>query len=171
MLVLSSSYELATTYLQVFLPWMFCSELVLSFACVYFVITGHFLPVWGFSILRPNLASTEKSAAGKVGLTLPRLIQRCSNILQWWRNHRLKFPALSDLARNKFWVITTNGGSERVYCMTGHVVNNRRANLKSSSVNDVLFFSGTSQLRMKCSKLTKRFHIFALQCSLKWTTE
>ena len=72
MLALSSSYELATTYLQVFLLWMFCSELVLSFACVNFVITGHFLPVGGLSILRANLASTEKSAAGKVGLTLPR---------------------------------------------------------------------------------------------------
>ena len=42
MLALSSSYELATTYLQVYLLWVFCSELVLSFACVYFVITGHF---------------------------------------------------------------------------------------------------------------------------------
>ena len=72
MLALSSSYELATTYLQVFLLWMFCSELVHSFSCVYFVITGHFLRVEGVSILRANLASTEKSAAGKVGLTLPR---------------------------------------------------------------------------------------------------
>jgi len=50
MLALSSSYELATTYLQVVLLWMFCSKLVLSFACVYFVITGHFLPVWGLTI-------------------------------------------------------------------------------------------------------------------------
>ena len=72
MIALSSSYELATTYLQVYLLWMFCSELVLSFACVYFVITDHLLPVWDLSILRANLASTEKSAAGKVGLTLPR---------------------------------------------------------------------------------------------------
>ena len=69
MLVLNNSHELATTYLQVFLLWMFCSELVLSFACVYFVVTGHFIPVWGLSILRANLASTEKSAAGKLGLT------------------------------------------------------------------------------------------------------
>jgi len=74
MLALSSSYELATTYLQVYLLWMFCSEPVLSFACVYFVITGHFLPVWGLSILRANLASTEKTAAGKVGLTSPRYL-------------------------------------------------------------------------------------------------
>jgi len=72
MLVLNNSYELTATYLQVFLLWMFCSELVLSFACVYFVVTGHFMPVWGLSILRANLASTVKSAVGNVGLTLPR---------------------------------------------------------------------------------------------------
>jgi len=45
MLVLNNSYELAATYLQVFLHWMFCSELVLSFACVCFVVAGHFMPV------------------------------------------------------------------------------------------------------------------------------
>jgi len=43
--VLNNSYELATTYLQVFLLWMFFSELVLSFACVYLVVTGHFIHV------------------------------------------------------------------------------------------------------------------------------
>jgi len=51
---------------------MFCSELVLSFACVCFAVIGHFILLWGLSILRANLASTEKSAAWKVGLTLPR---------------------------------------------------------------------------------------------------
>jgi len=52
---------------------------VLSFACVYFVVTGHFMPLWGLSILRANLASIEKSAAGKVGLlTLPRCSQTIS---------------------------------------------------------------------------------------------
>ena len=45
MLVLNNSYELGTTYLQVFFLWMFCSELVVSFACVYFVVRGHFMPL------------------------------------------------------------------------------------------------------------------------------
>jgi len=53
-----------------FLLWMLCSELVLSFACVYFVVSAHFMRFWGFSILRANLASIETSAAGTVGLTL-----------------------------------------------------------------------------------------------------
>jgi len=79
MLVLNNSYELGTTYLQVFLLWMLCSELVLSFACIYFVVSGHFMPFWGLSSLRANLASTEKSAAGKVFTqvftTLPRWLE------------------------------------------------------------------------------------------------
>jgi len=69
-------------------------------------------------------------------------VQKCSNVLQWWRDHRLKFPALSDLARNRFWVMTTNAASDRVFCMAGHVVNSRRANLKSSFENGTLFFNG-----------------------------
>ena len=44
MLAFNNSYELGTIYLQVFLLWMLCSELVLSVACVYFVVTGHFMP-------------------------------------------------------------------------------------------------------------------------------
>jgi len=68
LLVLNNLYEFGATYLQVFLPWMLCSEPVLSFACVYFVVSPHFMPFWGFSILHANLAPIDKIAAGKVGL-------------------------------------------------------------------------------------------------------
>jgi len=64
MLVLNNSSELGTTYLQVFLLWMVCSELALSFDCFHFVVTGNFMPFWGLSILRGNLVSTEKSEWG-----------------------------------------------------------------------------------------------------------
>jgi len=46
----------------------------------------------------------------------------------------------------------------------GHMVNSRRANLKSLSVNNILFFNGALKLRTKCSRLTKRFPIFTLHC-------
>ena len=59
-------------------------------------------------------------------------------------------------------MMTTSACSERVYCTAGHVVNSRAANLKSSSVNDILFFNGDLKLRTKRSSLTKRFHIFIL---------
>ena len=67
MLVLNNSYELGTTYLRFFFLWMFCSELVVSFACVYFVVTGDFMPLSGLSIFRANLASTEKVRMEKSG--------------------------------------------------------------------------------------------------------
>jgi len=66
LLVLNNLYELGATYLKVFLLWMLCSEPVLPIACVYFVVSAHFMPFLGFSVLRANLASIEKSAAGKV---------------------------------------------------------------------------------------------------------
>jgi len=50
-------------------------------------------------------------------------------------------PALSDLVKNTLCVMATSTVSERVFRMAGHVVNSRRANLKSSSVNDILFFN------------------------------
>jgi len=59
-----------------------------------------------------------------------------------------------------FCVIATSAASERVFSMTGYVVNSRRTNLKSSSVNDVLFSAVLLKLRKKRLRLTKRFHIF-----------
>jgi len=53
------------------------------------------------------------------------------------QEHRLEFPALSDLARNTLWEMGTSAASERVFSMAGHVVNSRRANLNSLSVNDI----------------------------------
>ena len=49
--------------------------------------------------------------------------------------------ALSDLARNALCVMATSAASERVFSMARYVVNSRRANVKSSSVNDILFFN------------------------------
>jgi len=77
--------------------------------------------------------------------------------------HRLEFPAFSDLARNMFCMMATTVASEQVFNMAGHVVNRRRANLKSSSVNDILFFSSAAKAK-KRARLTKKFHNFTLQC-------
>jgi len=50
--------------------------------------------------------------------------------------------------------------------MTGHVVKSRIEILKSSSVNDILFFNSALKLRTKRSGLTKRF-TFALSSVYK----
>jgi len=38
-----------------------------------------------------------------------------------------------------FCIMATIAASEQVFSMAGHVVNSRRANLKSSSVNDISY--------------------------------
>jgi len=50
---------------------------------------------------------------------------------------------------------------ERVFIIGGHVVNSRKANSKSSLVNDILIFN--SALRKKHSMFDARFHIFTFQ--------
>ena len=82
----------------------------------------------------------------------------CSDILQWQRDHGLEFPGLTDLARNAFCVMATSAAYERMFSIYDNVVNSRRANLKGSSVNDILFVN--SALRIKRWSLI-RFQIFA----------
>jgi len=56
--------------------------------------------------------------------------------------------------------MTTSAASGRVLCVTGHVVNSRREMLKSSSVNDMLFFNSALKLGTKRSRLQKGFTFF-----------
>jgi len=66
-------------------------------------------------------------------------VQGCSAILQWWRDHRLEFSDVSDLAINMICMTATSATNERVFSIDGNVVNSRRANLKRSSVNGELY--------------------------------
>jgi len=47
------------------------------------------------------------------------VVQGCIDILQWWRDHRLEFPHLNDLERNKFCVMTTSVAIEQVLVWLG----------------------------------------------------
>jgi len=58
-------------------------------------------------------------------------LRKCSSISQWWWDHRIQYPATSDLARNMFFIMVTSTASEQVFTMAMPVVNSRRANLKS----------------------------------------
>jgi len=67
MLVLNNSYELGTIYLQVFVPWMLCSELavyLLAFILSQQVILCLFEV---FQFYARTSHPLKKSAAGKVG--------------------------------------------------------------------------------------------------------
>jgi len=47
------------------------------------------------------------------------VVQGISNILQWWRDRRLKFSTFGDLARKTFWVMATSAANERVFGVAG----------------------------------------------------
>jgi len=55
-----------------FFFWLLCLELVLSFACFYFLVSPHFIPFEAFQFILSNLAYIEKNAAGNAALTLLR---------------------------------------------------------------------------------------------------
>jgi len=99
------------------------------------------------------------------------VVQMCSFILQLWQNHRLECPALSDLVCNIFCMMATSEGvfnTALVLNVAGHVVNCKRANSRSLSVNDILILFLRSALNAKkVSMLTKRFQKFSLQCFLR----
>jgi len=62
--------------------------------------------------------------------------------------------------------MTTIASREQAFCTAGHVVNSRRANLKSSSVNDVLFEAKKEEL--KVDKKVSHFCITVSCMSFCW---
>jgi len=72
--------------------------------------------------------------------------------------------------------MATSTASEQVFSMAGHVINSKRPNLKSSSMNNIPFANSAFKVRTKRSRLTKTFYIllysvFKSLLALKWPTE
>jgi len=91
-------------------------------------------------------------------------VQGCNDIFHWWRDHRLEFSALNDLARNTKYVLcdgTSSAASEPVFGMAGQVVNNIRENLKISSVNDILFLNSAFKATKKALKVDQKVSRFS----------
>ena len=80
----------------------------------------------------------EKS---EIELYRDNTIQGVTDILSWWKSHRVDFPFLNIIARNVMCVMATSAASERNFIVAGNVVSNRRSCLKSSCVNDILFMN------------------------------
>jgi len=91
--------------------------------------------------------------SGKFNATENFEVQSCSQIFQKWQDRSLEFSALSDLARNMFCVMATGTAHERVFGMDGHAMNSRRANLQSSSMNDVFFVNSELKAETEAPKV------------------
>jgi len=72
----------------------------------------------------------------------------------------MEFPALNEIARNMFCVMATNAASERVFSMAGHALNSGRANLRSSSVNDIILFNSPLKAKNEAIKVDQQVSRF-----------
>ena len=94
-------------------------------------------------------------------------LQGCSHFLWWWRDHRLEFPALSELARNTFSVVVTCAASDRGFSMTEHV-NSRRASLKSSSADGMVFSNSAPGAQKEALTVDWKFSVLVFFKSFCW---
>jgi len=61
--------------------------------------------------------------------------------LEWWKHNGNRYPRLSLLALKYIGIPATSVQSERVFSKAGEIVSRRRASLKPSNVNCLVFLS------------------------------
>ena len=62
-----------------------------------------------------------------------------ANILMWWKQHAVRFPYLSRLARRYLAMPATSASVERLFSVAGQVVSAKRARLDPSTVTLLVF--------------------------------
>ncbi|CAF1243149.1 unnamed protein product [Rotaria sp. Silwood1] len=71
----------------------------------------------------------------KAKLTFPKE----ESVLQWWNKWSLNYPQLSVLAKWLLGIPASSATSEPIFSASGRVLEERRQNLGSDIVNDILF--------------------------------
>lgn len=62
-----------------------------------------------------------------------------NNPSQWWRDHKIIYPHLSEIYRTKCNIVATSVPCERLFSKTGLIINEKRCRLKSSKVEQLAF--------------------------------
>ena len=71
-------------------------------------------------------------------LTIP-LSDEHITVLEWWEKYGCLFPHLSKLAMKYMAIPTSSVPSERVFSLTGHLVNKKQARLNPKHVQMITF--------------------------------
>lgn len=61
--------------------------------------------------------------------------------LDWWKLHGSRYPGLQSLAAKYLGIPATSVPSERIFSKSGEIVSRRRASLKPSTVDMLVFLS------------------------------
>lgn len=67
---------------------------------------------------------------------------RPNDVHQWWKRRCQEFLRLSKVTRHVLCISASSAPSERAFSICGRILEQRRINLKPSSVNDMLFLHG-----------------------------
>ena len=79
-------------------------------------------------------------------MTLPAITDSTFSQLNWWRKHESQLPMMARLAKNILCVPATSTPSERLFSKAGILVNKKRATLKSSKIDMMLFLNANYKL-------------------------
>ena len=72
------------------------------------------------------------------------LLKLQGDVLQWWRQRSMSYPHLSKMARKYLGIVATSVPSERLFSVTGNIVNSKRSSLDPSNVEKLVFLHDNS---------------------------
>jgi hypothetical protein len=93
------------------------------------------------STLQSSSAQQRRPMDEVVLYTQERTPDINTNPLQWWKLNGGRYPRLTILALKYLGIPATSVPSERVFSKAGEIVSRRRASLKPSSVDMLVFLS------------------------------
>ena len=67
------------------------------------------------------------------------VVPRDSNVLEWWKTNRKKFPFMSRFARKILCVPAASSTSERVFSTAGNIISERRTNLNIGNIEMLVY--------------------------------
>ena len=65
----------------------------------------------------------------------------CTSGLEWWKENETFFPNLSVLAKKYLAIPASSVSSERVFSLTGNIVNKKRARLSERTIGMITFMN------------------------------
>jgi hypothetical protein len=97
---------------------------------------------------RTGISDIEKEFDDYLKMAKP---QKNSCILEWWKINSSRLPSLSKLARSYLAIPASSTSSERMFSIAGNIINCRRTNLTSETVNKLVFVRDNIQ-KVKITK-------------------
>ena len=67
------------------------------------------------------------------------ILRREENPLSWWKENKIFFPNLYEIAKRRFCIMATSVPYERIFSKQGEIIIEKRTLLTSDKVSKILF--------------------------------